>query len=144
MIVVDASVIVKWLLNDESRKSDTSHATDLMRSVVKGEVTLIQPVHWLLEVSAVLARLNPLGAEKDIALLQAMEFEVVDDPVILRRGVNLALKLKQHLFDTLYHALALETPGAKLITADRRYLTAASGFGSISSLSDWYREHRIS
>ena len=33
----------------------------------------------------------------------------------------MALRLGQHLFDTLYHAVALHTPGATLVTADKRY-----------------------
>ena len=53
-----------------------------MQRVVDGREAIIQPVHWLLEVGAVLTLLNPAGAEEDIAMLQAMDFEVVDDPLI--------------------------------------------------------------
>jgi hypothetical protein len=57
--------------------------------------------------------------------------------VVLRRGVELAIELKQHLFDTYYHAVALETADGMLITADERYLRAAGAKGRIISLMDW-------
>jgi hypothetical protein len=34
------------------------------------------------------------------------------------------MELKQHLFDTYYHAVALEAEDATLITVDERYLRA--------------------
>jgi predicted nucleic acid-binding protein len=55
----------------------------------------------------------------------------------LGRGVELAIELKQHLFDTFYHAVALETPNTTLITADERYLRAARSKGQIIDLMDW-------
>ena len=58
-LVVDASVIVKWLLNDPARETDTALATDIMQRAVDGREAIIQPVHWLLDVGAVLTRLNP-------------------------------------------------------------------------------------
>ena len=57
--------------------------------------------------------------------------------MVLRRGVELAIELKQHLFDTYYHAVALETADAMLITADERYLRAARTKGRIIYLMDW-------
>ena len=54
-LVVDASVIIKWLLQDSGRESATEHATELMRAVVLGEVEVLQPFHWLAEVAAVAA-----------------------------------------------------------------------------------------
>ena len=57
--VVDASVVVKWLLQDPEREADTEKATDLMEKVTNGEQPVIQPGHWILEVGAVLARVSP-------------------------------------------------------------------------------------
>jgi predicted nucleic acid-binding protein len=62
--VVDASVIVKWLLADPENESDTERATALMSAVVAGEHQLLQPVHWLAEVAAVLARVSPSTASE--------------------------------------------------------------------------------
>jgi hypothetical protein len=49
----------------------------------------------------------------------------------------LAVELKQHLFDTFYHAVALEYPDGVLITADERYLGSARAKGRIMALMDW-------
>jgi predicted nucleic acid-binding protein len=138
-VVVDASVVIKWLLQDPQREADTAKATQLMDSVTKGEEAALQPVHWLAEVGAVLARESSQTAADDITMLCGLELPVVDDPLVLRRGVELATELKQHLFDTYYHAVALETPDAVLITTDERYLRAARGKGRIIHLSEWPR-----
>jgi predicted nucleic acid-binding protein len=50
---------------------------------------------------------------------------------------EMAIQLRQHLFDTLYHAVALETADAVLITADERYFRAARSIGGIARLKDW-------
>ena len=136
-LVVDASVVVKWLLNDPEREAETAQATRLMRWVTEGRESVIQPVHWLLEVGAVLARLNPKDAEEDLAMLQAMDFAIDDSPQVLCRACRLAVDLEQHLFDTLYHAIALESPSAVLVTADTKYLRAGRKLGRILSLTEW-------
>lgn len=135
--VLDASVIVKWLLKDPQREPGTRRATRLLESVVKGNEAVLQPRHWLVEVGAVLARESPATAADDIVMLSALELPATDDPLILRRACQLAIDLKQHLFDTLYHAVALQTPDALLITADERYLRAARPVGQIMHLMDW-------
>ena len=53
-----------------------------------------------------------------------------------RRGAELSIQLKQHLFDTLYHAVALEE-GATLVTADEAYFAKAKDLGNITRLSDF-------
>jgi predicted nucleic acid-binding protein len=54
-------------------------------------------------------------------------------PLIYRRAVELAIGLSHHLFDTLYHATALENE-AVMITADRRYHDKAAHLGRIMLL----------
>jgi predicted nucleic acid-binding protein len=136
-LVVDASVVVKWVLQDEEREPETDQATRLMQWILDGEEDVVQPVHWLVEVGAALARLAPESASKDITRLQALELRVNDGPAVLGRGCRLAVDLRQHLFDTLYHAVALETPDATLVTADERYAKAAVEAGRVIRLADW-------
>ena len=136
-VVLDASVIIKWLLQDPEREAGTDRATQLMESVVKGDLPVLQPAHWLVEVGAVLARESPASAADDVAMLKALELPVTDEPQVLRRGVELGIELKQHLFDTVYHAVALENEDSVLITADQRYLHAAQAKGRIMDLMDW-------
>lgn len=137
IIVVDASVVIKWLLQDPEREADTEKATALMQRVTSGEQPCVQPVHWIVEVGAVLARVSSKTAADDVTLLAALELPTTDDPLIVRRGVELAVELKQHLFDTFYHAVALENSDAVLVTADERYLQVAQGKGRIKHVKDW-------
>jgi predicted nucleic acid-binding protein len=139
-LVVDASVIVKWLLNDPDNEAETDRATDLMQRILDGHQAALQPVHWLLEVGAVLARVSPATAEKDTALLQALEVPTDDSPHLLVRACRLAIELNQHLFDTLYHAVALENADCTLITANDRYLDAGTRIGRVIRLTDWKAE----
>lgn len=136
-VVVDASVVIKWLLQDPEREVGTAKATELMDSIARGELTALQPTHWLAEVGAVLARESPDTAADDVTMLNALELPAADDPLVLRRGVELAIELKQHLFDTYYHAVALETPDTTLVTADERYLRVGRAKGRIVHLMDW-------
>ncbi len=135
--VVDASVVIKWLLQDPEREAGTDKATQLMESVTNGDQPVLQPTHWLVEVGAVLARESPGTAADDVGMLTALELPMTDELQVLRRGVELAMDLKQHLFDTYYHGVALETPDCILITADERYLRAARAKGNIVSLMEW-------
>lgn len=93
-VVVDASVVIKWLLQDPGRGAGTEKATQLMESVTRGELTALQPAHWLAEVGAVLARESPGTAVDDVTLLNAFQLAVTDDPLVLRRGAELAIELK--------------------------------------------------
>jgi predicted nucleic acid-binding protein len=135
--VIDASVVIKWLLQDPEREAGTEKATQLMELVTNGEQPVLQPTHWLVEVGAVLARESPGTAVDDVGMLTALELPTTDELQILRRGVELAMELKQHLFDSYYHGIALETSDCVLITADERYLRAARAKGNIVSLMEW-------
>jgi predicted nucleic acid-binding protein len=136
-VVLDASVVVKWLLQDPRQEPDSDKATQLVEAVVKGTEPVLQPPHWLVEVGAVLARVSPATAAEDIVMLRALDFPVSDDPIMLRRACEMAIDLRQHLFDTLYHAVALETPDTLLITADERYFRAARSLSGIVNLRNW-------
>ena len=135
-LVVDASVAVKWFLPESSREQDADRATTLLHAVREGRVDLVQPPHWLAEVAAVITRLRPEIAAEAIDLLDAMEIETTADAELYKRASDLAKKLNQHLFDTLYHALALAND-ALLVTADDRYLRKARALGKVVALSEW-------
>jgi predicted nucleic acid-binding protein len=136
-VVIDASVVIKWLLQDPEHEVGTDKATQLMEVVIRGEQSVLQPTHWLVEVGAVLARESPTTAADDVMMLSALELPATDELQVLRRGVELGIELKQHLFDTFYHAVALENQDGVLITADQRYLRAARAKGHIIDLMDW-------
>jgi predicted nucleic acid-binding protein len=135
-VVVDASVVLTWLLGDARHEPDTDRALQLMRRITDGVERAIQPAHWLLEVGGVLTRERALGAEDDVLMLQAMNLAVDDSPEVMRRACRLAIDLGQHLFDTAYHAVALEND-ALLVTADERYLEHSGRVGRIVRLAQW-------
>jgi predicted nucleic acid-binding protein len=137
IVVIDASVILKWLLEDPAREPDTDKALALVESVVRGKLEALQPVHWLAEVAAVAARLTPQTAVRDVEMLAALEFPTTDDPNVIRRATSLAIETNHHLFDTLYHAVALEHEDAILVTADDWYYKKAERHGTIAALRDW-------
>ena len=140
IVVLDASVILKWLLEDPAREPDIEKAFALVESVVSGRVEILQPVHWLAEVAAVAARRVPQAAVGDVEMLAAFEFPTTDSPTVMRRATSLAIETNHHLFDTLYHAVALEHEDAMLVTVDERYYGRAEGYGTIWTLHDWQAE----
>lgn len=135
-LVVDASIAVEWVLQTPGGGNGALRAIELLRAARQGLLQIVQPPHWLIEVAAVVARLRPEGVIEGIDLLDALQFEVAFDVDILKRASRMSVKTQQHLFDSLYHAVALERE-AVLLTADERYLRQARSFGNILSLAEW-------
>ena len=136
ILVVDASVAAKWFLHFRREEAHARHALGILAGIDDGQVRMIQPPHFIAEMGAVLAREKPQDALADLADLMAVEFEQAGDPALYKTACTLALRLGHHLFDTLYHAVALHTPGAVLVTADRKYFDKAKTFGDIAYLPD--------
>jgi predicted nucleic acid-binding protein len=140
-LVVDASVILKWLLQKPDTEPPTDIAVAVLASVIVGKSEILQPTHWLAEVAAVLARLSPSTASDDVQRLAALEFPINDDAAVMQRATQMAVDSGQHVFDTLYHAIAIEHEDATLITADDRYFAKAEPFGRILQLRNWTPSH---
>jgi len=135
--VADASVAVKWFLPPTEAELGHDRAVALLQGVKSGQIALREPPHWLAEVAAVLSRLAPTTARQNIEDLYAMRIPVMETPEIYVTASKLAISLDQHLFDTLYHAVALDSPGCILVTADGRYYDKAHEEGSIVLLRDF-------
>ncbi|HKV12487.1 MAG TPA: type II toxin-antitoxin system VapC family toxin [Thermoanaerobaculia bacterium] len=135
-VVVDASVVIKWVFPESAQEEHTAEALQLLEDIKAGRAFPRQPLHWLTEVAAVVTRLHPEIAEPVIDLLSAMEFPVVDDIAVLKKASRLSMDLNHHLFDTLYHAVALET-GATLVSADDVYCRKARRLGKLIRLASW-------
>lgn len=134
--VVDASVAVKWLLPDSEDEPHLDRALALLQEIKSGRVTPLQPPHWLAEVAAVITRLRPEIAKESVQVLHAMELPVFEEVEVFTRAVAIAEDLDHHVFDTLYHAVALEH-GATLITADEHYYRKARHLGSLIRLQNY-------
>lgn len=135
--VADASVIIKWLLADRENEADSELALDLLRGIREGQVSLLQPPHWLAQVAAVLTRLSPKTVDDDVTNLYALDLPILQTPGMYNTACRLARSIDQHLFDTLYHAVAIESGDAVLVTADERYFKKAAGHGRIALLKNF-------
>lgn len=135
-IVVDASVAVKWLVPAREAEGDSEHALALLDGVKAGRLRVHQPPHWLAEVAAVLVRLSPDTAAADLADLYAMDLPVEDGPEVYLLACELSRALNHHLFDALYHAVALVLPDTVLVTSDARYYRKAQQQGAITLLRE--------
>lgn len=134
ILVVDASVALKWFLGDRSDEAFAGEADGILQNIDSGLARMVQPPHFLAETATVLARVRPATADEDLRLLQAVEWEVTERPEIYATAIELSKRLKHHLFDTLYHAVALLTEGATLVTADEAYFGKAHREGRIARL----------
>lgn len=68
-------------------------------------------------------------------MLSVLEEECTDSPAIYQRAAGISMAYNHHLFDTLYHAVALEHQ-AVFVTDDRKYFNKTSALGSICLLKD--------
>jgi len=135
-LVIDASVVIKWLFDDPEREDDVRAALALLDGVVDRRIAVRQPPHWLAEVAAVATRLDADTAPHAVRLLHAMELPVLDGVEVYERAIDLASTLRHHLFDTLYHAVALVSPDTTFVTAEVAYYRRAAPLGSIRLLKD--------
>jgi predicted nucleic acid-binding protein len=135
-LVIDASVVIKWIFPDPEREPHVKQAFALLAEVRMGRVAPLQPPHWLAEASAVITRARPGIADRAINLLDTLNFPVMGELNVYKRASRISRELEHHLFDTLYHAVALEHDGI-LISADDHYMRKASRLGSILPLVDW-------
>ena len=143
-VVLDASVVVKWLVPDREEEEDTGQALQVLELIRASKVSVCQPPHWLAEVAGVITRLCPETAMEDIHDLCELDFAVLDTREMYLTACDLSSRLRHHLFDTLYHAVALNLPDALLITADGRYYRKAASFGHVMLLNEISRLSAIS
>lgn len=135
--VIDASVVVKWVFPERVEEDHLPQALNLLGLIQQGAVKILQPPHWLAEASAVIVRLQPKIAQQAVNLLSMMQFPVVDTPEIYHIACGLSEKFKHHIFDTLYHAVAIYNGNTQFITADDKYYQKTNKQGSILRLADF-------
>ncbi len=137
ILVVDASVAVKWFVPFSPAEGNADRAVAILQRVGAGAVYLVQPPHFTAEVAAVLARLKPEKAASDLVELLHIPQRLIESPEVYSTALELAKEFKHHLFDTLYHAVALHTPGSTLVTADKVYFAKAKSRRQICLLEDF-------
>ena len=140
-VALAASVIVKWIFADRAEETHALQALQILQFIKESRVSVIQPPHWLAEVAAVTVRLDPDRARQSVSLLHALEFPLAAGIEVYQKACELSAALNQHLFDTLYHAVALTEPGAILVTADDQYYRKAFTSGRIVRLREFSLIH---
>jgi predicted nucleic acid-binding protein len=133
-LVVDASVAVKWLIRDPLAEAHLNRAGAILRAIRARAVEAVEPPHWQAEVVSVIARARRHRVTLALGILESLPFRVMARLAIYHRAAELSIALNHHLFDTLYHAVALEE-GATLVTADDVYFRKAEHLGAIELLS---------
>lgn len=124
-LVVDASVVVKWVLNEPDRPA----ALELLRQYQDLRVSLLAPHLLLYETGSVLWKHARRGTLRHAQATEAFDHllrnapELIDSPAIATSGVHLALAHRATVYDCLYLALALDQQ-CDLVTADRKFFLA--------------------
>lgn len=137
IIVPDASVILKWVL-EKGEGEEVSKALDLQDAFITGELELQVPTLWQYEVGNVLGLKQPELAGE---LMKALSEYELPEASLTPNDCQAVLKLMQEIkgvtfYDSCYHALAIQKMGI-YVTADREYFKKASRKGHISLLADW-------
>ena len=136
-VVLDASVIIKLVFADRVEELHSFQALQILQLIKESRLGIVQPPHWLAEAAAVIARLDPGRARQAVSLLYALELPVMTDVEVYQKACDLSASLAQHVFDTLYHAVALHESGTMLVTPDERYYRQAHRIGRIVRLKDF-------
>jgi predicted nucleic acid-binding protein len=120
MIIVDASVALKWVMPEE----DSSAARTLQQS------ELAAPDLWIIEVANALWRrvvqkeLSQKEAASRLAWLRRAPVRPIPASDLIEDAFRIATELKHPVYDCIYLAGALREE-AKVVTADVRFTNAA-------------------
>ena len=127
LLVIDSSVVAKWLFPEELHEQ----AMAVRRNWDSSTVELIAPDLMLIEVSNIIWKKQRLGlitAEEGfnaVTNLLALSIPVVEPQCILSNAYSLAKFYDRTVYDALYLALA-DLMQAQFITADLRLYNAVS------------------
>jgi predicted nucleic acid-binding protein len=129
LYVVDASVAGKWLLPGASEPLQ-QEAVNLLRQAVDGQVKLIVPDFFWIEVTNLLWKAIHTGrctgptAEMALSALRRHSIPTLPALPLLDSALDKAIAYGPSVYDSIYLALALEA-GGKLVTADEKLVNAA-------------------
>ena len=127
VLVVDASVAIKWVLPEPSRE----RAADLLRAYGEGHVYLIAPRLMRTEVASALSKRSRRGqisadeARDAFRIFDRRRPIELDTSMHLDQALSLSLRHQVSLWDCVYLALAIDF-GCAIVTADQRFYRAVS------------------
>ena len=133
--VVDASVILKWVLGDRE-EPDQGPAVGLLTRWAEGKDDLRAPALWEYEVANFLGRELPDEAEGKMEMLRRLEIKSVAlTDTIIKRCFQWMKTKKVTFYDASYLAVAVET-GAVLVTADEKFAKKMGKGEPLAALKD--------
>ena len=121
-VVVDASVALKWVLEEEGAAE--------ARAVAASEI-MVAPDLWLIECSNVLAmkvrrgQITAVGSSQALDVLVSAPVRIMPTRGVIALAHGLALELNKSAYDCLYLAVAV-SERATMVTADAAFFRAAS------------------
>jgi len=124
LIVLDASVAVKWFL-PEKVETLATEALALLDRCGKNEIQVIVPDLFWVEFASVLWKAIRRGnfpkdsADAALASMKRFNFPTVPSLKLLDRAFDIATAFERTVYDCLYVALAVQSH-AQLVTADER------------------------
>ncbi len=148
-IVVDASVGLKWLLQEPD--------SYLAEALVRAEPDLLVPDFWLNEATNVLwlqvrrKIFTPDEAREGLSLLKAqIEPTPTANLNLHELALDIGIEVNHSTYDTLYLAFAVAMGAKAVIAADGRFLQSIQTHSDpalstmVLSLDDWARPRGIS
>lgn len=127
--VVDASVAIKWFLEDEDY---VEQSRAVFTAFNMGSIRLLAPEHLILEVanaiqSAVRSRrLTAQDGDQAISYLLSLDIPRVSGRELIIAGYRMAFRYDCVFYDALYLALA-DAVRCPLLHADRKLQTSVAG-----------------
>lgn len=137
MLVVDASVAVKWFASES--ESDLDRAVELQRRHRDGLIVLTAPALLYYEVVNALRFSSNLGPGDITQAIQSLfDIDILTihpEALALRKAALLALDKKLTVYDSVYLAVA-EQLQAPLVTADRKFVRNIGEYGMVRLLEE--------
>ena len=132
-LIVDASVAIKWVV-DEGDRADARALLESRHALVAPEFVLIEVANILWKKAAK-TEIGPEQAALGLSGIEAAFSRFVPTALVLDRAMELALEVNHPVYDCLYLATA-ELEGCKLVTADDRLRTKLAGSPHVSGFID--------
>ncbi|OPY79872.1 MAG: PIN domain protein [Syntrophorhabdus sp. PtaU1.Bin153] len=135
--VVDASVILKWVLGDE-KEPDQIKAMQLLNAWTTGDAAISAPTLWQYEVGNFLGREVPEEAKEKMDLLLDLRIRNVElSDNMYQLCFTWMREYKISFYDASYLAVAYDIQ-AMLVTADERFARKLGKVNHLCALKEIY------
>ncbi len=132
--VLDASVVLKWFVEEEGSKQ----AAELLHEHVKGKVRIVVPDLLVYEITNALRFSGGFSAREVREIIDALWaldlYIVAPQPDEMHSALTLSFSRGISVYDAVYVALAAEL-GLPFVTADRKLLSRLGGLKHVIELS---------